>query len=70
MSVDSTFEAMANMRRAHMLMNHELGEFQLAVKQEQKKMAEEHRHRAHAAMDVLCDACIAAHTGQLTQNGS
>jgi DNA gyrase inhibitor GyrI len=64
MSVDATFEAMATMRRSHTLMHHELGEFQVAIRQEQPKMAEECRLRAHAAMDALCDAFIAANTGQ------
>lgn len=68
MSLDATFEAMATMRRSHTLMNHELGEFQLAIKQEQQKMAEECRLRAHAAMDALCDAFIAAHTGQAAED--
>jgi hypothetical protein len=64
MSLDTTFEAMANMRRAHTLMNHELGEYQVAIQQGQREAAEECRQRAHAAMDSLCDAYFAAHTGQ------
>jgi hypothetical protein len=68
-SVDATFEALATMRRSHNLMNHELGEFQVALKQDQPRIAEECRLRAHAAMDALCDAFIAAHTGQQERLG-
>jgi DNA gyrase inhibitor GyrI len=64
MSVETTFEAMATMRRSHTLMHHELGEFQVSVQQGHPKTAEECRHRAHAAMDALCDSFIAAHTGR------
>jgi hypothetical protein len=69
MSVDSTFEAMANMRRSHTLMNHELNEFQMALQQGQVKAAEECRQRVHAAVDALCDAFIAANTGRELAQG-
>jgi hypothetical protein len=70
MTVETTFEAMANMRRSHTLMQHELGEFQTATQHGHKEAAEECRARAHAAMDALCDAYIAAHTGQVMLNRS